>query len=289
MNWSDIPSLSALRAFEAAARTGSLSNAARELNVTHAAIAQHLRGLEAHFGRAVMKRSGRGMALTELGAQLIGPVQDGFAQIAHGVLSATTTEEARPVNLSVTPAFAETWLMPRLGKFWQAHPDIPLSIQPSFALVDFARDDVDMAIRFGRGHWPGHDVTYLTDANYVIVAAPELAETLPMCDIPGLAGQSFIFEPGYPEARRWMESQGLVIPDDDIRPLPTFSMVLSAVRAGAGISILSAPIVARDLEQGTLVSVCASDEDEIGYWILTRKAAVSPRLRTLKKWLLSVV
>lgn len=288
MDWSNIPSLAALRAFEAAARTGSLSAAAKELNVTHAAIAQHLRSLETHFGRALMRRAGRGMALTEMGSQLYGPLQDGFAQIASGVRNIAEANEARPINLSVTPAFAETWLMPRLGRFWQDNPDIPLSINPSFALVDFSRDDVDMAIRFGRGDWPGHDIEFLTNADYVVVASPKIATRLPTCDLPDLAGETFIFEPGYREARRWLVSQGLTIPDGDIRHLPTFSMVIAAVREGAGLSILSRPIVERDLELGTLVSVCESDEGKFGYWILTRKNIVSPRLRTLKSWLKSV-
>ncbi len=287
MNWADIPSLAALRAFEAAARTGSLSAAARELNVTHAAIAQHLRALEAHFGRPLMKRQGRGMVLTEAGSQLIAPLQDGFEQIASGVQSLAQDTEEAPLILSVTPSFAETWLMPRLGKFWADHPDIQLSIQPTFALADFRRDPVDMAIRYGAGDWPGLEATFLTSGNYVIVASPEFAATIPSCDIPALTDQPFIFEPAYPEGRRWLKSEGLELRDEDVRPLPTFGMVLSAVRDGAGLTVLSRAIVERDLNDGTLVSICEADDTRYAYWICTRKNAVSPRLRTLKRWLLS--
>ena len=128
MNWRNIPSLAALRAFEVAARTGSYSAAAQELNVTHAAVAQHVRTVEAHLDKALMIRNGRGMAPTEIGAALAATLSAGFGQIIEGVKQATDDIEARPLAVSVTPSFAENWLMPRLTRFWAAHPGFSLSV-----------------------------------------------------------------------------------------------------------------------------------------------------------------
>ena len=117
MNWRDLPSLAALRAFEVAARTGSYSAAAQELNVTHAAIAQHVRAVEAHLDTVLMVRDGRAMAPTEVGATLAAELSAGFRQIVEAVEAINADIEARPISVSVTPSFADNWLMPRLTRF----------------------------------------------------------------------------------------------------------------------------------------------------------------------------
>lgn len=117
MDWRPIPSLSALRAFEAMARLGGLSAAARELNVTHAAIAQHIRYLEDFLTVKLAYRDGRGMRLTPSGSALSKALQDGFKTIAGGIRSVKVDHEARPLQITLTPGFAENWLMPRLGSF----------------------------------------------------------------------------------------------------------------------------------------------------------------------------
>ncbi|MCL4676548.1 MAG: LysR family transcriptional regulator, partial [Pararhodobacter sp.] len=154
MDWRDIPSLASLRAFDALARHGSLSAAARALNVTHAAVSQHLRALEAEFGEPLARRDGQGMQLTEAGDELAAALAEGFARIAGGVTQLRSRNAARPVVVALTPSFAEAWLMPRMGRFWAAHPDIEVRLVPGVALTDLRRDGVDVAIRFGKGAWP---------------------------------------------------------------------------------------------------------------------------------------
>ena len=130
MDWRDIPSLPALRAFEAAARAGSFSAAARELNVTHAAIAQHVRAIESQLGTSLLIRSGKKMALTEAGTRLAQELSSGFGQIIAGVREAAFDAAGSPLKVTVTPSFADNWLMPRLCSFWERHPEITLSITP---------------------------------------------------------------------------------------------------------------------------------------------------------------
>ena len=149
VNWRNFPSLTALRAFEAAARLQSFSRAARELNVTHAAVAQQVRGLEADLGRELIFRQGRGLALTSEGARLATALAEGFRGIAQVVDELKAAVPGTPVTLTLTPVFAAQWLMPGLKRFWAAHPDAPISLRPEKRLADLPREAVDLGIRFG--------------------------------------------------------------------------------------------------------------------------------------------
>jgi len=135
-NWHEIPSLPALRAFEAAARHGSFSAAARDLNVTHAAIGQHVRALEDYYGQSLMHREGRGMTTTAEGHRLATALTEAFDQIASASADLMRQTAARALRVAVTPSFAANWLMPRIGHFWETHPEIELEIIPSMALVE---------------------------------------------------------------------------------------------------------------------------------------------------------
>ena len=194
MDWRDIPSLAALRAFEAAARTGSLTKAASELNVTHAAIAQHVRTVEDTVGAPLLTRAGRGMALTDKGAQLAAPLSDSIAQIIAAVRQVSNEAQNAPLAVTVTPSFAENWLMPRLGAFWAMHPEITLSVTPSNAIVDLRRDGYDMAIRYGMGKWPGLDASFLVSGDFIVVAAPSLLGDRKACTVADLQDFPWLFE-----------------------------------------------------------------------------------------------
>jgi len=148
------------------ARLGGLSAAARELNVTHAAIAQHIRYLENCLTVKLAYREGNGMRLTPSGSDLSKALQGGFKAIAGGIRSVKADHEARPLQITLTPGFAENWLMPRLGSFWGEHPEIGLSLNPSTKSVDLVAGDIDLAIRFGQGVWPGLWAEKLMGAGY---------------------------------------------------------------------------------------------------------------------------
>lgn len=288
MDWRDIPSLSALRAFEAMARLGGFSAAARELNVTHAAIAQHVRGLEGELGQVLVMREGRGMALTEAGRHLATSLQDGFAEIAGGVTRTREMGKDRPLQIATTPSFAENWLMPRIGAFWAEHPEIKLAMVPGFELVDLRRDGFDMAIRYGRGGWDGVESEYLASAGNVVVAIPELAAKVPDGDVKALMSRSWLQEVGRAEPRAWLVEQGLEFDPDRIKEFTTNTMVLAATRAGYGFSLQGRALVEADIEAGRLVSVFESEKSNLAYYILTKPGDVSPKLNVFRKWLKSV-
>ncbi|CUH54151.1 LysR substrate-binding domain-containing protein [Shimia marina] len=285
MDWSALPSLSALRAFEAAARHKSLSAAARELNVTHAAIAQHVRHLEAEFGQSLLFRAGRGVAPTEAGQQLAGQLNEGFGILSDAVHSLRQRQENRPLALSVTPSFAMNWLMPRIGAFWQAHPDIPVAITPSIALVDLKRDGFDMAIRFGNGDWPGVQSTPLTAGEFWVVAQPELLHAHGTQTLQEAESLPWLMEPHLMEWRRVVKEAGLDLDRVNITVLDSNELVLSATLAGLGVSVHPRSLVERDVGTGALTCLCALPTEGLGYHVLTVNGRDSPRLRRFAKWL----
>lgn len=286
MNWRDVPSLAALRAFEAAARAGSFTAAAQELNVTHAAIAQHVRAVEASLGASLLVREGRGVALTDAGARLAATLTDGFGQIIAGVRAIRDDAEARPLAISVTPTFAENWLMPRFSDFWAKHPGFDLSITPSIDVVNLRRDGFDMAVRYGDGDWPGVEATHLISADYTVVVSPRLLAGRKVTQFSDLYDLPWLFETIHREPRLWAEASGLDPDRCQIRELATLTMLLSVVRAGAGVTVVASALVSDDLKAGRLVALMQETRDRTGYYIVHAPGVLPDRVKTLKNWLL---
>ena len=139
MDWLSLPPMAALRAFAAFSETGNVVQAGAALNVSHAAISQQLRALEAHLGAALLDRSGRALALTAEGAHLARALQLGFGAIQTAVQEISTASAARPLHVTCTPMFATHWLMPRLPGFQAEHPGIELVLDPSGRVVELTR------------------------------------------------------------------------------------------------------------------------------------------------------
>ena len=280
MDWHRLPSLAALRAFDALARTGSLSAAGRQLNVTHAAIAQHLRALESHFGTPLATRDGQAMRLTDTGRELAAALGEGFDIISDGVTRLMERQETAPVNVTLTPTFAEAWLMPRIGSFWQAHPEVDLRLMPSVRLTDLRRDRIDVAIRFGDGDWPGLEVEPLSMDAFVVVAAPGMVR-----DGEDLGTKPWLYSEGAREQWIWAGQIGIDYDAVSSQEMANNGMVLSAVRAGLGLSIQSRALVESDLANGQLVALHEGDSGGIGYHIVTRPGVLHPGAKKFIRWL----
>ncbi|TFL20139.1 LysR substrate-binding domain-containing protein [Jannaschia formosa] len=284
-DWRDLPSLTALRAFEAAVRCGSLSAAARELNVTHAAIAGHVRTLETFFGLPLLVRSGRGMEPTPEGALLARGLSDGFDVLIAACRDLADRGRARPIAVTTTPTFAEHWLMPRLSAFWAAHPDVSVTIAPTPDVTDLRREGFDMAIRYGEGDWPGLEAEPLLTGGFVVVASPDLAARFRETDLETLARQTWLMGENRAEAPHLARALG--IPEAGLRTymLATTGMVLSALRAGMGLGLQNATLIQPDLETGRLAVLRELDLGRVGYHIVTRPGASSDALRRFLAWL----
>ncbi|WP_298839260.1 LysR family transcriptional regulator [uncultured Roseobacter sp.] len=285
MDWSKIPSLSALRAYEAAARHQSLSAAARELNVTHAAIAQHVRALEQEFGESLLVREGRGVIPTDAGRQLAAGLAGGFGRIGEAVANQRRRGADRPVNISVTPAFAAGWLMPRIGEFWAAHPEVQISISPASTVVDLRRDGFDLAVRYGEGSWPGLDAELLTRADYLGLAHPDLIDGRKINCLEDLLDLPWLLDAHVMERRRIIEREGVDLDKVRLTMLNTNELALSAAVSGLGVTFQPRSLVERELRSGQLVAVCELREQGVGYHIVTVPGRSSPQLATFLKWL----
>lgn len=288
MDWHKIPSLSSLRAFEATARLKSFSKAARELNVTHAAIAQHVRNLESYFSEPLVTRQGRGMMTTPKGYDLAKSLKSGFSIIASGVEDLQTHSETRPVNISLTPTFAANWLMPRMGAFWTKHPDITVNLSPNNQTVDLSTGETDMAIRFGKGDWPDLDVIPLVKDKFVVVAGHGFMKDRTVTCLSEAHNLPWFFQSIMYEKRLLVENEGLDLSQAKITMLETNELVISAVKANAGLSLQPYALVEQAIAEGALLKICELKDHGMGYYLVTKKDRETRSLRIFKKWLLKV-
>ena len=171
-----LPPLNALRCFDVAAKHLSFTKAAAELNVTHSAVSHQIKALEAWLGAPLFRRVNRGLVLTNAGQAYLKPVRDSFERLAEATRRLRVRERTGPLTVSIMPSFAAKWLMPRLRRFRERHPDIDVRISASSQLTDFAREDVDICIRYGRGVWPDVDIELLMRESMFPVASPRLVE-----------------------------------------------------------------------------------------------------------------
>ncbi|MGB3407307.1 MAG: LysR family transcriptional regulator [Jannaschia sp.] len=289
LTWKDIPPLVQLRAFEAVARLGSFSAAARDLNVTHPAVAQHVRNLEAHLSRTLVVREGRGVALTAAGQDLALALSEGFETIAVALDRLRDDENTRPLSLSVTPAFAANWLMPRIGDFWTRHADIPLNILPNVEVIDLRAGDIDMAIRHGSGNWPGVDSELLTDGDFWVVVHPALLNGRRADCVGDVAGLPWLMEHYMLERRSMIEQAGIDLDAVKMQLMGTNWMVLSAAQAGQGVTVQPRTLIERQVAAGQLVKVCALGSGSLGYYMVTLPGRMTARVRLLRRWLIGQV
>lgn len=283
MNWASLPPLSALRAFAAYTDTGSVSAAGRALNVSHAAISQQLRSLEAHLGLKLLDRSGRALSLTYEGHELAQALSEGFGTIAQAIEALTGADAERPLHVTTSPTFAANWLMPRLASFSAAHPEIDVMIAPTPALTPLEPGGVDVAIRYGEGGWPGTESRELLRSPIAVVAAPKLVGHGPLPALSELTRYPWIQELGNTEATEWLARQGvtgarvkgIVVPGN---------LMLDGARNGQGIAVSTRIVVEEDLRAGRL-RLLFEERLGAGYHVVTLPGARRPPLKAFLRWI----
>jgi len=285
MNWRALPPLSSLRAFAAFAQTGNVVAAGEALGVSHAAISQQLRALEAHLDLKLLDRTGRAMELTRAGERLSLALDAGFARMIDAVVELTGAADARPLQITTTPTFAAFWLMPRLPGFRAEHPKVDLMLNPTPAVVSLTKEGVDVAIRHGSGDWAGLEAEPLLRSPMVVVAAPSLVGSGALPTFEALADYAWLEEFGTTEAGNWLQRHGV---SDGARTgsmqLPG-NLMLDAVRDGQGVAVTVRAFVERDIEAGRLREIHTEDAPDRGYYIVTRPGVARPALRDFLRWL----
>lgn len=289
MATSRLPPLNGLRAFEAAARHLSLTKAAEELGVTQAAVSHQVKGLEEALGTKLFRRLTRALALTSAGAALAPELNAAFLRIAMAVDRARERETAGVVRVSLLTTIAISFVVPRLGRFAARHPGIELRLETSTRLVDFDREPIDAAVRYGNGEYPGLHADRLFEDALTPLCAPSLAGRIrrpeDLLSLP-LLDDNIVFN----EWNQWLAAAGV----DTRRPrkrAATFDSTRVAVAAameGVGVAIGAPFMFEAELEAGRLVQplplVVPAGKS---YWVVCRKQDVErPTIRAFREWIL---
>jgi LysR family glycine cleavage system transcriptional activator len=247
-----LPSLFALRAFEAAVRHRSYSAAARELTVTQGAVSQQIRRLEAEFGARLFDRVGNEMTPTADAQRLAGEVASALARLRAAVVEFTATADTDPLVLSLTYSFGSRWLGPRLPRLLEHPAGTGLDIRVEDRIANFATDGVDVGVRAGRGDWEGLETQRLTVERLCVVCSPDFAARHPITGLRDLQGVPLI----HSHERLWrllFEPHHLATPPASGLIANDTVLVLDAVSRGLGAALVRYSMVAEDLRTGRLV------------------------------------
>lgn len=292
-----LPSLNALRAFEAAARHLSLTKAARELHVTPAAVSHQIKALEADLGLPLMHRVKGGFVLSEAAKVGLPGLRDAFDRLHEAVRGMRLEEVSRILTVSAAPSFAATWLVPRLDRFKQRYPEIDVRLDASFGMVDFLHDNVDVAVRYGPGDYAGLHAVRLFDEEMFPVCSPLLLERGPPLSEPrdlarhNLLHSDWTPEKGvWPDWRMWLLAAGAEEVDSDRGPRFTQqSIALQAAVQGQGVALGSPALVADDLAAGRLAKPFdLSVPVDFCYFVVAPPATAElPRVRAFRDWLVA--
>ena len=284
-----LPPLSALHAFEAAARHMSFKAAAEDLHVTPGAISQQIKLLEDRLGTPLFLRQTRRIELTEAGQLLLVPIQQAFRLLTDAVARVRGTDRTKILSVSLLPSFAALWFVPRLGHFRARHPDIDVRISATPRLADINREEIDVVIRYGLGDYPGLHVEHLLADDLFPVCSPELFKgPVPLKHPADLAHHTLLHDELRQEWQLWMRVAG--IEGLDTSRGPSFSLwglAFQAAIAGQGVALGRSTLVGEYLKSGKLVKPFhISSQSRFGYYLVCLPERVhEPKIAALRTWL----
>lgn len=283
-----LPQLNALKAFEAAARHESFTRAAEELCVTQGAVSHQVKALELELGIKLFIRERQRLIITNAGRDYLVVVRDALDRIAMGTERLLQRQSSGALTVSTSPDFAAKWLVHRLGRFAEAHPGIDLRISATMHHVDFAREDVDIAVRHGDGHWPGLHVTRLCTEQLFVVCSPKLAATLRQpADVLKLPLLHLEDSDAW---SAWLQVAGVSDAGaGSATVLNRASMLIDAAIDGHGVALARTTLAAWDIINKRLVRpFTIALPLSKSYWIVCPKATASlPKLIAFRHWLLA--
>lgn len=288
-----LPPLTAIRAFEAAARHGSFTAAAGELGMTQAAISYQIKQLEDRVGQPLFIRGKRKVTLSAAGQRLAPAVSEAFQRLS---LAFGALRESHDGVLAVTAVntFGTNWLVPRLGTFQIAHPDIAVRLDTSPRMVDFAREEIDVGIRAGKGPWPGLRMHKLMPVEFAVFASPAMQASLG----PIVTAEDLLATPLLDWSddawRVWFTSVGISDPQHQpVRNIQvqTQQLLGSAAMAGQGLALLTPAFFRSYIDHGRLVQMHPHvARQEADYWLVYPEERRNlPKIRAFRDWLLAEV
>lgn len=299
MGMRSIAHLNALRAFEASARHQSFSLAAQELNVTPAAVGQLVRTLEDWLGSPLFVRSTSGRArlvTTEVAEQALPDIRAGLERLAVGLERLRSGSAGGVLTVTVSPAFAAKWLLPRIERFQAAWPETDLRLDTSLKPVDFVAQRIDVGVRYGRGQWPGLAAEKLMDEEVYPVCAPALLATATLQAPGDLRGQVLIHDQsvdtstGFASWQAWLRHAGVQgVPTDRGLRINNSAAVLQAAIDGQGVALARSVMAHDDLAAGRLVRLFPQVrlESALAYYVVYHPECIAqPKVAAFRDWLL---
>lgn len=285
-----LPPLKALRAFESAARHLSFTEAAIELNVTQAAISHQVKALEVFLGHGLFKRLNRGLRLTEKGQDLLPPVKKAFDLLNEATSRLIDQDQANILTVTVLPSFGARWLVARLGRFRERHPDIDVHVVPTAKLIDLVRENVDVGIRYGRGEYPGLRTDRLLTEDIVPVCSPKLLEgPHPLLEAKDLIHHTLLHDESRGDWRTWLLAAGVEGVDPTRGPVFTDGgMLVQAAIAGQGVALARGVLAADALAERRLVRPFELTlPTEFAYYLVCPEIKANrPKIVAFREWLL---
>ena len=291
-----LPSLNGLRAFEAAARHLSFTQAASELNVTQTAISHQIKRLEQELVVRLFVRQNRSLTLTPEASQYLPGVRAAFNDLKLATDRLLRKDQDHVLTVSTLASLAAKWLLPRLSAFQEAHPGIDVRITTSTGLVDFQRDNVDAAIRYGRGQWPGVRADWLMADEVFPVCSPALANGTKPLKCPEDLRDHVLLHTSNANSddwRLWLTAAGLPA-NLSKQPGVTFDLIFVTIQAaidGIGVAMGRTSYVQDDIAKGRLVVPfkIALPADAGFYLVSPQARADSPKLSAFREWLVTSV
>ncbi len=287
--------LNSLRAFEASARHLSFVKAAEELYVTPAAVSHQVKRLEAYLGVQLFRRLPRGLLLAETGQVLLSELREVFLRLDKAMERVLESDSRGALTISVAPMFAVKWLVPRLQRFDELHPNIDLRMSSSLRTIDFQRDAFDAAVRLGRGRYPGLAVVKLFEESVTPMCSPRLLESKQSLKIPDdlrhyvlLHDDSMAFDTEAPNWDTWLEAAGAR--GVDASRGPHFSQPDHALQAaidGAGVVLGWRSLAGADIASGRLVQpfTLHLPLGSSFYLVYPEAHTIRPKIVTFRHWL----
>jgi LysR family transcriptional regulator, glycine cleavage system transcriptional activator len=281
-----LPSLPALRVFEAAARHLSFTKAAQELNVTQAAVSHQVRALEEQLGLALFRRTTRRLALTREGQRLQPAATEAFEILRRALADIGRGEQV--LSITTTPSFGARWLAPRLGRFAERHPEIELSVRHTQSVLDLSREGLDLAIRWGKGRWPGVESELIGPAMRIVVGAPDYIRRLGLKHPADIAKATLLHDETREDWTEWLLVAGLdpalarkgIAIDDE-------NALMQAALSGQGLALSSPSLAATDMEAGRLESPFELPlSDGYGFYLVHERGALQrPKVAAFRQFL----
>jgi len=292
-----LPPLNALRAFEAAARLKSVSRAADELSVTQGAVSHQIKALEDWARIELVRRQGRGIALTEAGERYVAALAPVFDQLDLATRRLLASDPRKGwLTVSTMPSFAAKWLVPRLPAFRARHPDIDVWLSTWWNFGDdedlsaFTDSDVDLAILYGRGEWQGVAATLFMEEDLFPVCAPSYLAQHPLARPDDLKTATLLHDEMHQDWRLWLKAAGVSGIEPDRGPgFDDSALLIQAAMAGMGVALGRSALIRADLDAGLLVAPFELRlPADLAYYLVSRPGTEGlPKIQAFRDWLIA--